>query len=203
MRRDLGRNLRGSLGFERQVGTLLLVIDGGFDLTLRLQRRDNVLVFPSNLMRESSEDAELAVGLKSENAKSGGNDVSLSLVVGSGDPLVGAITLHRILAAGQLVRQHAADGTVENSRRSPVVEGASFGVDQTPLAKVIHILELISVKAPGNVDSFTPDDDDSLSLKESLGDDGGEAAEEVTAAIDDQRFVGETHLDIYSLTRNK
>ena len=40
-----------------------------------------------------------------------------------------------------------------------------------------------------------PDDDDSLPLEKSLGDDRGEATEEMAAAIDDQRFGGKTHLD--------
>jgi len=76
-----------------------------------------------------------------------------------------------------------------------VVERATFWIDQASLAKVVHVLKLISVKAPGNVDSFAPDDDDSLPLEKSLGDDRGEATEEMAAAIDDQRFGGKTHLD--------
>jgi len=65
---DLGSNLRRRLGFEGDVGTLLLVIDGSFDLALSFQSRDDVLVLPSDLMREPAEDAKLAVGLKSEDA---------------------------------------------------------------------------------------------------------------------------------------
>merc|ERR1719153_1598341 len=105
-----------------------------------------------------------------------------------------SVTLHRILAASQLVRQHTADGAVKDSRGGPVMERASFGVDQTPLAKIIHVFELVAIKASRNVDSLAPNDDDALALKESLGDDGGETAEQMTAAIDDQRLGGETHL---------
>jgi len=121
--------------------------------------------------------------------------MSLPLIVRSRDSLVGAITLHRVLTAGQLVGQHAADGAIEDSGGCPVVERASFGVDQTPFAEIIHVLELIAVKTSGNVDSLAPDDDDSLSLKEGLGDDRGEATEQMTSAIDDQGFGGKTHLD--------
>jgi len=191
---DLGSNLRGRLGFEGDVGTLLLVIDGSFDLALSFQCGDDVLVLPSNLMREPAEDAKLAVRLKSEDAKSGGNDVPLPLVVRGRNSLVGAVTLHRVLAASQLVRQHTADGAVKDSRGGPVMERASFGVDQTPLAKIIHVFELVAIKASRNVDSLAPNDDDALALKESLGDDGGETAEQMTAAVDDQRLGGETHL---------
>jgi len=112
VRRNLGRNLRGRLGFEGDVGALLLVVDGGFDLALSLQRGDDVLVFPSNLVGEPAEDAKLAVGLESEDAKRGGNDVPLSLVVRSWNSLVGAVTLHRVLTASQLVGQHTADRAV-------------------------------------------------------------------------------------------
>lgn len=75
-----------------------------------------------------------------------------------------------------------------------MVERASFGVDQTPLAKIIHVFELVAIKASRNVDSLAPNDDDSLPLKESLGDDGGETAEQMTTAVNDQRLGGETHL---------
>jgi len=201
MGRHLGSNLRGGLGFERQIGTLLLVVDGGFDFTLSLERGDDVLVFPSNLVGEPSENAKFAMRLKSEDAERRGNDVSLSLVVRSGNSLVGAVALHRVLSAGQLVGQHAADRLVKNSGGSPVVERAPLGVDQTTLAKVIHVLELVAVKASGNIDPFAPDDDYSLPLKKGLSDDGGEATKEMTASIDDQRFGGETHID--SLMRNK
>jgi len=203
--RHLGGNLRCGLGFKSQIGAFLLVVDGGFDLTLGLQRGDDVLVFPSDLVSESSEDAEFAVRLESEDAECRGDDVPLSLVVRSRNSLVGAVTFHRVLSTGQLVGQHAADGLVEDSGRSPVMEGSSFGVDQTPFAEVIHVFELVAVKAPRNVDAFAPNNDDSLSLEKRLGDDGGETTEEMTAAIDDQRLGGETHLErlsYNSLQRN-
>jgi len=113
--RDLGSNLRGRLGFEGDVGTLLLVVHGSFDLAFSFQCGDDVLVLPSNLVREPAEDAKLAVGLKSEDAKSGGNDVPLSLVVRGRNSFVGAVTLHCVLSTSQLVRQHTADGAVKDS----------------------------------------------------------------------------------------
>merc|ERR1712126_210652 len=198
--RHLGGNLRGGLGFKGQIGAFLLIVDGGFDLTLGLQRRDDVLVFPSDLVSESSEDAEFAVRLESEDAQSRGNDVPLSLVVRSRNSLVGAVTFHRVLTTGQLVGQHSADGLVKDSGRCPVMEGSSFGVDQTPFAKVFLVFELVAVKATRNVDAFAPDSDDSLSLEKRLGDDGGETTKEMTAAIDDQRLGGETHLSRDYLT---
>jgi len=68
MRRDLGSDLRGGLGFESEVRAFLLVVDGSFDLALRLQSGDDVLILPSNFVRKSAEDAVFAVGLESEHA---------------------------------------------------------------------------------------------------------------------------------------
>jgi len=76
-----------------------------------------------------------------------------------------------------------------------VVEGSSFGVNQTTFTKVVHVLELVSIKASGNINPFAPNNDDSLALEESLGDDGGETTQQMTTAIDNQRFGGKTHLD--------
>ena len=69
----------------------------------------------THLVSESSEDAEFAVRLESEDAQSRGNDVPLSLVVRSRNSLVGAVTFHRVLTTGQLVGQHSADGLVKDS----------------------------------------------------------------------------------------
>ena len=66
-------------------------------------------------MGEPSEDAEFPVRLESEDAKRGGNDVPLSLVVRSRNSLIGAVALHRVLSAGQLVGQHPANRLVKNS----------------------------------------------------------------------------------------
>jgi len=201
LRGNLGGDLRGSLGFERHVGTFLLVVDGSFDFALGLQRRDDVLVLPANLVGEPSEDAEFAVRLEPEDAERRGNHVSLSLVIRRRDALVGAVALHRVLSAGQLVGQHTSDRLVQDPGRGPVMEGATLGVHQTPLAKVVHVFELVAVEASGDVDPFAPDNDDSLSLQQSLGDDGGETTQKMTTAIDDQRLGGETHLDTFSLMR--
>ena len=46
--------------------------------------------------------------------------------------------------------------TAHEPGRCPVMEGSSFGVDQTPFAEVIHVFELVAVKAPRNVDAFAP-----------------------------------------------
>lgn len=37
------------------------------------------------------------------------------------------------------------------------MEGSSFGVNQTTFAKVVHVLEFVSIKASGNIDPFAPE----------------------------------------------
>ena len=36
----------------------------------------------------------------------------------------------------------------------PVMERASLGVDQATLAKVVHVLQLVTVEASGDVDTW-------------------------------------------------
>ena len=68
----------------------------------------------THLVGEPPEDAEFAVRLEPEDAERRGNHVSLSLVIRRRDALVGAVALHRVLSAGQLVGQHAADRLVQD-----------------------------------------------------------------------------------------
>jgi len=191
--RDFGLDLGLGLVLELDVGALLLVVDGRLDLALGLQSGDDVLVFPSNFVRETTQNAKLAMRLKSQNSKSRRDDVPLSLVVGSRNSLVGTVPLHGILTAGELVRKHAADRAVKDAARRSMMEGSSLGVDQAALAKVIHVLQLVTVEASGDVDPFASHDDDSLPLKERLGDDGSQSSQQVTPSVDHQRLRGKTH----------
>ena len=61
---NLGLDLALGLVLELEVDALLLVVDGGLDLALRLQGGDDMLVLPSNLVRQTAQDAELAVRLR-------------------------------------------------------------------------------------------------------------------------------------------
>jgi len=193
VRGNLGLDLGFGLIFELEIGALLLVVDGRLDLALSLQSGDDVLVFPSDLVGETAQHAELAVGLETEDTESGRNDVSLSLVVRSRDSFVGAVALHGVLAACELVGQHAADGLVEDAARGSVMERPSLGVDQATLAEVVHVLQLVAVEASGNVDTFASDHDDSLALKEGLGDDGGKTTQQMASPVDHQRLRRKTH----------
>lgn len=74
-------------------------------------------------MGQTTDSAELAAGLESENAESLGNDDLLGLVVGRGDTLEDLKALESSGTTGSLVGDHATDGLVEDSGRSAEVEG--------------------------------------------------------------------------------
>lgn len=84
---------------------------------------NDVLVLPANLVRQTTDSAELAAGLESENAESLGNDDLLGLVVGWGDTLEDLKALESSGTTGSLVRHHTTDGLVEDSGGSAEVEG--------------------------------------------------------------------------------
>jgi len=201
--RDLGRDLALGLVLELDIGALLLVVDGGLDLALGLQGGDDMLVFPSDLVGETAQDAVLAVGLEPKDSESGRDDVSLPLVIRSGNSLVGAVSLHGVLTASQLVRQHSADRLVQNAARGSVMERPSLGVDQAALAKVVHVFQLVTVETSGDVDTFASDDNDPLSLEETLGDDGSQSSQQMTSSVDDQRLRRKTHFPATFFSNNQ
>ena len=85
--------------------------------------RNNILVLPADLVAETANSAELAAGLQTEDTESLGNNDLLLLVVGGRDTLEDLESLKSGSAAGGLVRDHAADGLVEDSRGGTEVEG--------------------------------------------------------------------------------
>jgi len=190
---NFSRDFGLGLILELEIGAFLLVVDSRLDLTLGLQGGDDVLVLPSNLVGETAQNAEFAVRLEPKYSQSGGNDVSLPLVIRSGNSLVGAISLHGVLSTGQFVRQHPADGAVKDAAWGSMMEGSPLGVDQATLAKVVHVFQLVPVETSGNVNTFASNDDDSLPLKERLGDDGRQSAQQMPSSVDHQRLRGKTH----------
>merc|ERR1719391_1262728 len=80
-----------------------------------------------------------------------------------------------------------------NPERGPFHHRAPLRVDQATFAKVVHILQLVTVEATGDVDAFATDHNDSLSLEESLGDDGRQTAQQMASPVDHQRLRRKTH----------
>lgn len=84
---------------------------------------NNILVLPANLVAQTADGAVLAPGLQPQDAESLGNDHLLDLVVGGRDTLEDLEALKGGGATGGLVRNHTADGLVEDTRGSAEVEG--------------------------------------------------------------------------------
>merc|ERR1719215_183777 len=75
----------------------------------------DVLVLPSDLVGQSSKDSPLTAGRQTFDPKSRRHDVSLLLVIGGGDTLVGTKTLlHGGCTAIGLVGDHTTNSTPEN-----------------------------------------------------------------------------------------
>lgn len=103
-------------------------------LPLLLETVNNVLVSPSDLVRDTLEGAELPAGLEAEDTEGGGNDHLLDLVLGGGNALEESEAGQGGGTTGSLVGDHSADSLVEDPRRSAVVEGTGLlGVDQVAL----------------------------------------------------------------------
>jgi hypothetical protein len=115
---------------------LALVVGLALGLPLLLEPVDDVLVSPSNLVRDTLEGAELPAGLEAEDTESGGDNHLLDLVLCGGHTLEKGETGQGGGTTRCLVGNHAADGLVEDTRRSAVVERtALLGVDKVALCK--------------------------------------------------------------------
>ena len=113
---------------------LSLEVRLSLDLPLLLEPVDNVLVTPSDLVRDSLEGAVLSSGLESEDSESGGDDDSLDLVLGGRDTLVQLQSLESGGSSRALVGDHSSDGLVQDPRGGSEVEGTGSGrVDDVSL----------------------------------------------------------------------
>lgn len=147
------------------------MVSESLDLPLLLKGVDNVLVSPSDLVRESLEGAVgsnqtsnrsepvrqpstrrkirqkhppvLSSGLQSEDSEGLGNDHLLLPVVRRGHTLVELESLKGGGSSGSLVGNHSSDSLVKDSGRSSVMERTGLlGVDQMPLVEVVVVSKL-------------------------------------------------------------
>jgi len=173
---------------------LALVVGGTLGLSSLLQSGNDILVLPANLVGQTADSAELAAGLESENAESLGNDDLLGLVVRRGDTLEDLKALESSGTTGSLVGDHTTDGLVEDSGRSAEVEGTTTGgVVSGDLSEVGVVLELGAEELSRDVEGLTTDNNDLLTAKELLGDNGGESAKKMALAIDDDNLLEAGH----------
>lgn len=169
---ELGESLvlgnRGEgLGADLASSLLALEVGLALDLPLLLETVDNVLVAPSDLVRDALEGGVLAAGLQAEDTEGGGDDDLLDLVLGRGDTLVELKAAEGGGTTRGLVGDHTADSLVEDARRSTVVEGTGLlGVDNVTLVEVGVVLELVTEERARDVDLLATDDRNLLAGKD-------------------------------------
>jgi len=172
-------------GGSLSLGTVLLFPDlvRSF-LSLRFQLFNNILVLPTSVSAQITQQAEISEVLESDDLKGRGDDLSLSGVIRSGDTFEDLELTKSGSTSGGLMGKHASDGSPEDSGRSSVVDNTSSGVVDHLLSHEFRELDLVSEEGAGDVDSFSSDDDDSLSAEEFLGDDGSESSEQMALGVD-------------------
>ena len=188
---------RSSLFSELEGGDLALVVSLALGLPLLLQLVDDVLVTPTDLVRQPLQGAVLPAGLESEDTESGGNNHLLDLVLGGGDTLEQSETGQSGGTSRRLVGNHSSDGLVEDPRGSSEVEGTGLlGVDQMLLVQVGVVSELVPEERTRDVDLLASNDGDLLTAQDLLRNDRSETTEEVTFSVNDDGGSREGgHLD--------
>jgi len=186
---------RGGLFTELEGSDLALVVSLSLGLPLLLQLVDDVLVTPTDLVRQPLQGTVLPAGLESEDSESGGDDHLLDLVLGGGDTLKERESGQGGGTSGRLVGNHSSDGLVEDPRGSSEMERTGLpGVDQMLLVQVSVVSELVPEERTRNVDLLTSNNSNLLTAQDLLGNDRSETTEQVTFAVDDDGGSGERHL---------
>jgi len=146
----------------------------------------NISAMPTDFMAEPLDSAIFATGFQSEYTKSLRYNEFLLSVVRRRDTFEELDAFKGSCTAGGLVGHHAADCFVENSRRCTEMERpALLGVDEMLFVQECMISELESEKLSRHIDEFAADNYNFLAIQRLFGNDGSEATEEVSFAIND------------------
>jgi len=173
---------------------LALVVCGALNLPPLLKSSNNILVFPADLMAQTTNSAVLAAGLQSENSKGLRNNDSLLLIIRRRNTFKDLQSLHGSGTTGGLVGNHATYSLVEDTRGSSEVERTSSSrVESGNLAKVGMVLQLRAEEFAGDVERFTSHYHDLLTVEQLLRDNTGQATQEVSFAINNDNWLEGGH----------
>jgi len=164
-------DLRTLLGFRKLslCGLLAFVVCCALDLSSLLKSSNNILVLPADLVAQSANSAVFSAGLQSQHSQSLRNDNPLDFVVWCWDTLENLKSLHGGGTTGSLVRNHSADGLVEDSGWGTEMERTSSGwVVSGHLSEVGMVLQLRTEELPGDVQVLTSYNDDLLAVEQLL-----------------------------------
>lgn len=189
---ELGLGSGGSLGLEGIAGLLLLVVGIGLGPALVLELLDEVLVLPSDLVGEITEDGVVADGVEADDAEGGGDYLALDTIIWVGNSLESGKAGESVLATGGLLMTHATDGAPDHAGWAFEMKWPSGGIGVVAELAEIGVLDLLADKGARNADLIATDDDDLLAGKELLGNDRGKATKKVVAAVDNDSL---RHLD--------
>jgi len=173
-------------GLETELNELLLALVKhlGLGLPLLLQLLDGVVMVPSNLLGQTTQQTELVSGLKPQYLESIRNNHSLHLVVRCWDSFERLQTLKSSSSPLGLVWDHSTDGPPQDTSRSAEVDGSLARLSVHPLPQEPQVFHLLPDEAPGQADLLATDHNHFLAIEKLLGEDGSQAAEHVVAGVD-------------------
>merc|ERR1712038_2001121 len=96
--------------------------------------------------------------------------------------------LHGLLSPLGLVWHHSPDRAPKDLGRRAEMEGSSGRLDVATQPQKLQVLELVPVEVTAHVDTLASHDDDLVAQQNVLGDDGGQTAHQVAAAINHHRL---------------
>jgi len=163
------------------------------NLPLLLKAVNDILVAPADFMRQTLNSTELPPRLQPQNPQRLRHNHTLLPVIWRGNTLKEFEALKSCRAASSLVGHHTTDSTEKDLGRSSVMEGAGFfGVHNVALVEEVVVAQLVAEEAAGDVDLLTPNHDNFLARKDLLGYNGGQPAQEMTLAINDDGAGGKS-----------
>jgi hypothetical protein len=174
-------------GFRAQLGCLLLcvIVRRALNLALCLELPDKGRVFPAHLTGEVTQACPLGGGAQVGNGQSVRDQKLLGLSVRWRDALVELDARHSSLAALSLPGQHAADGLKNDLRRRAEMVWAVLRVGVRALLQVCLEVRAVARAATRDGHLLAADDDDLLTVQSLLREDGGQAAHQMAAPVDD------------------
>jgi len=157
----------------------------GVDLSLFLEFGNDAGLAPAGESSEVAEGAERSERLQSEHLEGLRHDHALLVVIGEGDSLEDLQATESGGAFGALVGSHASDDLPKDAGGSfPVLEAlAGVRVNGSRHSKLSA--ELVAEERSRNVDRFAAHYNDTLAPEQLLGDNAGQAAEQMAASVDD------------------
>ena len=189
---SLNGGVVGELGLGLDLLLLGLVELLGLGLSLALEFLDDSLALPADLGGELTELASVSVGLDSENLERLGHDHSLLLIIREGNSLEDLQSLESSLAAGRLVRQHAAERSPEHAGGRAVMLEVSSGVSVVGLVQEVLEVELVSEQGARKDKRFASNNNDTLAAEQLMGNLGGESADQVASSVYDNLLFEHT-----------